>query len=291
MKTKPPFPSSLLFAASALMLVILSLACSLGAPTAAAPQPVSAETEDAGFPTDTPSPAPNALPTGTVEDLVSHCPTAEEIASVNADLTLQFDADPTAGVLVCTAADGSADLTRLQERAYQAVLMMKKIPFDQPLPWTDLPLYDWFVHAIDGIRFRGDIETSGCCDPANFINVQTANLSALQTNRWLDPSMGSGLRDLMVLFVHEARHNEGYLHTCGENSNMDNTAAEMGAWGVQYQLEMWLAYHTDRNFYRSLDTAPTYYQEMSLGSANFLRETRFCAEPAATPGPTPTLFP
>ncbi len=225
-----------------------------------------------------------------IDEVLAQCPSAAEIASIDTDIKLQFDADPTTGTLVCTSANGSVDLTRLQERAYQAILMMKKIEFSQPLPWTDKPLYDWFVGAIDGIRFPGDIEFSFCCDPENFINIQTNNLSALQTNRWIDPKLGTGLQGLMVLFVHEARHNENFPHTCGAE---DNTISEMGAWGVQYHLLWWLAFYSDRNFNSPTDVYlyPAYYQELALGEANWTREIRFCIEPAMTPGSTPTLFP
>ncbi|MDL1941437.1 hypothetical protein FBQ99_03715 [Chloroflexi bacterium CFX2] len=280
--------SGLIFSVFLMFVLGCSPAASVPADEAAVTPPASPPTDTAAASPITDTPSPTTPPQGKVEDLVSRCPTAEEIASVNADLTLQFDHDPTAGTLVCTAASGSADLTRLQERTYQAVLMMKKIKFDEPLPWTDLPLYDWFVNAIDGIRFRGDIEQSSCCEPANFINVQTENLAALQTNRWLDPGMGAGLQGLLVLYVHEARHNEGFPHTCGVN---DNTIAEMGAWGVQYHLLMWFAYHTDRDFFSAPDAPPTYYQEMALSEANWVRGLNFCAEPTMTPGPTPTLKP
>ncbi len=172
--------------------------------------------------------------TPTVDDLISTCPSAQEISDFNADLTITFDSDPTAGTLVCRAADGSADLTRLQERAYQALRLMRKIPFDTPLPWTSKSLYDWFVDAIQGIRFTNG-SGSFCCNPQGVINIGTNNLAALQysTSGWL--------ASLMVLFVHEARHNEGLAHTCGSG---DQTLAELGSWGVQYYLFEWMAFHT-----------------------------------------------
>ncbi len=52
----------------------------------------------------------------TVDEVLAACPSAADIALVDADLDLQFEADPSAGALVCPAAAGSADLTFVQER-------------------------------------------------------------------------------------------------------------------------------------------------------------------------------
>src|SRR6478736_3739263 len=79
----------------------------------------------------------NASPTLTqgstspVEDLISQCPSSSEVASFNADLAISFEGDPTAGKLVCHATDGSADLTRFQERVYQALRVMKALRFSK----------------------------------------------------------------------------------------------------------------------------------------------------------------
>ncbi len=63
------------------------------------------------------------------------------------------------------------------------------------------------------------------------MNIVTA-LFALDTNRWLQRGdWAENVQGLMVLMVHEARHGEGYAHTCGV---IDQTIAEMSAYGVQY---------------------------------------------------------
>ena len=88
-----------------------------------------------------------------MDEALADCPTAAEIAEVDSKINLSFEADPTAGRLVCTMAAGSADLTREQKNAYNAILIMKDLKFDAPLPWTDQPLYDWFTGTISGIRY------------------------------------------------------------------------------------------------------------------------------------------
>ena len=205
--------------------------------------------------------APPAQTATTVEELTSTCPTAAEVAAFNSELDLRFDADPSAPTLVCTAAQGSADLTRLKERVYQALRIMKQFnsPFLTPLPYTDKGLYDWFTNAIHGIRFRSDIQYSFCCDPSGYINIQTNNLGILQFNtpEWL--------LSTMVLFMHEARHNEGYGHTC---FSKDQTLQELGAWGVQYYTDAWLAFYSGA-FLSSKNPmlAPTYYREWMWSDA------------------------
>jgi hypothetical protein len=212
----------------------------------------------------------------TVDEVLAQCPTAEEIALVNAKVALKFDADPSAGTLVCTADAGSANLTRLQERTYQAILMMRRLKFDTPLPWTSKPLFTWFTDNIKEIRYRDDIENSFCC-----IDVKAdPNICALLTNRWGDPETADcGLRDMLVLFVHEARHAEGKPHTCNFVNGIfihDNTLEELGAWGVQHYLMKWFADHSDPTFLTSSQPSPTYYRDSASHEADVIHKTRIC---------------
>lgn len=171
---------------------------------------------------------------GTVSlaSLASSCPSAADIAAFDVDLKLTFEGDPTAGTLVCTGAAGSRDLTRLQERAYQTLRVMRDISFDAPLPWTSKPLYEWLRDAIDGIRFRNDIDVSFCCEPDRVINIQTRNLAAISREA-PEKDMPSALVYTALLFAHEARHSEGRPHSCG---SADRAPEELGAWGIQRAL-------------------------------------------------------
>ena len=186
--------------------------------------------------------AANSQSPGTVDPLIATCPSAADVAAISADLDISFESDPTGGTLVCTAASGSADLTRAQERAFQALRVMRQLQFTRPLPWTSLQLYAWLNNAIDGIRFRGDISTSFCCSPPRVVNIQLQNLSALSTKRWADPQFGSGLSGLVGVITHEARHSEGPGHTCAGGN--DATYQERGAWAIQHDLYLWLALYT-----------------------------------------------
>jgi hypothetical protein len=284
-----------------LILLLLPIAaCNLPSPsisptaTPATVFRVDTETPTAALaPSNTIERQPSATPKPpNVQDLIDRCPTPAEIAGVEAGVKLSFEFDPTAGTLRCRAADGSADLTLLQLRAYQVLIVMQRLTFDQPLPWTDLPLYAWFTSTIDGIRFRNDIQNSFCCDPPHTINLVTG-LFALESDRWLQAeNRDANIQSLMVLMIHEARHSQGFFHTCGTK---DQTLEEMGAFGVQYWTYMWLAYHSDPAFMTPGGSQANLYRELNRDMAmKFLATSAagsgpFCQQATLTPGPSPTV--
>ncbi len=79
------------------------------------------------------------------------------------------------------------------------------------------------------------------------------------------------------MFVHEARHNEFGGHTCGTN---DNTRAEMGAWGVQYYLETYLANNLeDPSFLTIPDPGlAAYYSQTAMNDAEMILRSSFCLD-------------
>jgi hypothetical protein len=222
----------------------------------------------------TPTPVGEIFPP-TVDEVLAECPAAQEIREVDARISLRFESDPTAGRFVCTASAGSADLTRLQKNAYNAILIMKRITVDAPLPWTDQSLYDWFTGTITAIRFRSDIAFHSCCGTPPTINIKT-ELQALYSERW------TAVGKLTALLVHEARHT--YMaHTC---QGKDRTISEMGAYGVEAHLYQLLAYSVDPDFLAMLDPGPTNdYREAARFSFYTLQKNQFCAEP------TPAVLP
>ena len=171
------------------------------------------------------------------DDILARCPTPSEVAVSDFDLNLVFESDPTAGQIVCTAEQSSRDLTLLEAQVYRVLTIMRQLEFDASLPWTSNSLYGWMVSSIDGMRFRSDAKNSSCCSN-NMITIRaTENLNAL-----VYPTDFRWVGTLLVLFVHEARHNNGKPHTCGSS---DNTIAELGAWGVQYYMNLFLGTHSD----------------------------------------------
>lgn len=205
-----------------------------------------------------------------MDELLADCPTAEEIAGVDSRIDMQFDADPTAGVLVCSAAAGSADLTREQKNAYNAILIMKELTFDAPLLWTDQTLYDWFTTTISAIRYRSDIASHSCCGTPPTINIR-AELHTFYSDRW------TAVGRLMALYVHEARHT--YMaHRC--EKGVDRTIAELGAYGVEARLYEWLAYHGDPAFLTMLAPGPTIdYREAARHYFFSMQGNMFCLDP------------
>ena len=154
------------------------------------------------------------------------CPTRAEIAGL--DLEVSFEGYIGAET-ACRAADGSLDLSVVQKNVYRALLFMQRVEFDAPLPWTDRTLWQWFRSAINGIRIRLDIPTHGCCSPARVINLLGTGAD--------ESTIPTGYMEMMV---HEARHAEGVPHNCG---NFDRRISDMGAYGVQYSLLIWLGTH------------------------------------------------
>lgn len=240
---------------------------------------------DSGAPSATTLAAPGASAGSTafgapdadgIDDFLASCPSATDVAFVREQFDLQFDADPTAPDLVCAASEGSVDLTRLQERAVQAFLVMEVTLFAEPLPWTDLHMFEWVTGAIDGIRFRDDIDESYCCEPDRYVNVAIADLPGMESERWIDPSTGTGMLDLVGLIVHQARHSEGFVHTCEDGIN-DQTAAELGAWGAESALYRWYADQADQRFFVDL-TRPDFYSEAARQRADEILEMRLCGE-------------
>jgi hypothetical protein len=241
-----------------LAIVGFAMACNLSRPALQrTPSPSDsfapvAVSETPGIPpSDSPSAAGTPTPVGeilppTVDEILAECPAAQEIREVDARISLRFESDPTAGRFVCTAPAGSADLTRLQKNAYNAVPIMKRLTFDDPPPWTDQSLYDWFTGTITAIRFRSDIAFHSCCGTPLTINIKTG-LQALYSDRW------TAVGKLTALYIHEARHT--YLaHSC---EGRDRTISEMGAYGVEAHLDQLLAYRVDPDFLAMLDPGPT----------------------------------
>jgi formylglycine-generating enzyme required for sulfatase activity len=263
----------------------------------------SANASVAGSPTTT-------LGQMTAADFFKRCPTADEVADVNSKLVLTFPNDPTAGTLVCKTADGSADLTLLQKHAYQAIIIMKYLQFDQPLPWTDKQLYDWFTSAVSGINFDYSEGDSQCCVNGMIIAKVQDDTFIMTQNVWangvkgpeitgetgLGASWGPGLMDTTGLFVHEARHNEGdrHLHLCKPINGTfinDLHLADMDAYGVQYYFFLWMAQHGDPAFLKAPGSDPNAYRETAMYDAYMILKYHFCNDPTPTPGPMPTVMP
>jgi hypothetical protein len=206
----------------------------------------------------------------TVDALISTCPTKSEIAAFNRDLRLSFENDPSEAQ--------RCGMTLLRDRAYQALRAMRELRFTRGLPWTKRTLYGWFTNAVRGVRFRGDTDTSFCCDPARTVNIEAPYMDALvdPSHGWLTRDDDESLSALLVELVHEARHAEGKEHTC--RAFNDTTLAESGAWTVEIMLELWLGLYST-GFY----DAPGWrdrYRSASLRDAQADME-QICSLPVA----------
>jgi hypothetical protein len=238
-------------------------------------------TQEPPEPTPPPSTAtatPSLPVDATIDEALARCPTADEIALVDNRIRLTFVDDPTVPKLVCHASDGSVDLTRLEEFAYQAVLSMRRIKFDAPLPWTDKNMFRWFTDAVTGIQFA-KTQYSHCCESPMDI-VITTDITIPDDIYWDED--GWGVRGFIGLLAHEARHAEGYPHTCAYSEAAggyadDQTMEEMGAWAVNSLYFQWVADHSDVAYMTPVDAPPASYRDMARESAESLAHYRICS--------------
>ena len=194
-------------------------------------------------PPTTPAPPP-APPPSTTEpptfasdaaEFLATCPTPSEVAAIDAELELVFISR--AGSLACTESAGSVDLTVTQMGAYQTLRLMKAARFSEPLPWTELSLWDWLVAAIDGIEFDSTVADSSCCRGGNIVVASEGSSWSTAYHRPESLTLDAAAIAWTQLFVHMARHAEGPRHTCDGGS--DQTFAEMGAWAYVYNTLLW----------------------------------------------------
>jgi hypothetical protein len=220
-----------------------------------------------------------------INTVSARCPSADEIRAINRDLRLEFDSDPTKGVMSaerCTESAGSRNLTVMQARVYRALATLKRLTFQEPLPWTRDPVYRWLTRTVRGVRFRDDIANSSCCGPDRLINVaarlQPAAAGRGQSGFGLaitDPAsrMPTDFRMLggfLQLLVHEARHRDGKPHTCGTR---DQTISEMGAWGAAWAFQRWIAEKSAPDFVPPVIAAQLLQQAASICSGQICGRT------------------
>jgi hypothetical protein len=250
-----------------------------------------------GYPPRICDPHGDSLPEdGSIDEAARRCPTAGEVALVDSLITMTFVHDPSGADLVCRKKDGSADLTAFQKKGYQGVLAMRWVQFDEPLPWTDRRMFDWFTRTVSGIRFD-DVENSYCCWRDREIVISTGTYYPYDFG-WVasdGPCPDCGLFHLPGVLAHEARHAEGFLHTCGTD---DATFDEMGAWAVHYLWFYWLAKHASSWFMRSREGYPEDLHQSAPRQMTRAYLSNFCSggipdewAPPSTPEPAPMSTP
>jgi hypothetical protein len=98
----------------------------------------------------------------------------------------------------------------------------------KPLPWTGGSGADWWAHTgVTGIKVQslsadGSIRAQCCTDGEITLDPASLTLTPVE---------------LAAVLMHEARHAEGYRHTCG---SMDQSFAEGGAWAISAMTYEWL---------------------------------------------------
>lgn len=194
------------------------------------------------------------------------CPPRVDIEEVQREIPLTIKSDASAGKLACREEEGSANLTLAQFEIYQALLFLRRLRFDAPLPWTEQTVYQWLRSTIPaGIVLDSTGNSHSCLNCAGPVTIVLADGHWSPFNRSISGMPYEGI-------VHEARHADGWDHTCKYNTSgrfiRDRTVSEMGAFGVQYFLNLWLDLHS---------TEPEPFRKYSRRRAAELR-TGFCCE-------------
>ena len=121
-------------------------------------------------------------PTNTFLDArVAVCPTAAELATVS-DVRVVVTGVAASRPLVCRASEGSADMTYHMRRVRQALILMKELRFDAPLPWTDnRTLWEWFRGLGVGMNVVMDDSNNSCCGGDRMIHLSVGSTTAEPT--------------------------------------------------------------------------------------------------------------
>jgi hypothetical protein len=215
-----------------------------------------------------PSPTPEPV---TADAIMATCPTADKVAEIDARIDLHFELNPYPSTLVCLASEGSADLTLFEKNVYNGLRVLQALEFDEPLPWTELNLYDWLTQAASGAIFSAGYEYSHCCSPEGLTYIKKNSFFSEDTDQWIADGMEGGVRDLMVLLFHEARHNEtGIGHPCEPQNIHDNNLEEMQAWAIQHYALLWMADHSAEGFFTERE------RDVSRTEAQWVHDYMFC---------------
>lgn len=104
------------------------------------------------------------------------------------------------------------------------------------VPFLDEAAGTWFRRHVRGIRLDPSLPTNvraQCCGPDRLIRWSTS---------WLpDPGDSRDAQVAAAILIHEARHAQGYLHSCADQRR-DRTFGEGGAWALQ---SAWLRHRGD----------------------------------------------
>jgi len=233
---------------------------------------------------------PSAAQAQSIDDIFARCPTPAEIAAIDAIMTISIEGDPTGPALVCTAAGGSQNMTKLRRNIYNVLRAAQAIRFSQPLPWSNqTSVWDWlrFESGVSMIRLRTDIGGSSCCSPSNAINLAVSSNVLALADKWVEDDLaGGGLVGGLALIVHEARHHNGGGHTCG---SMDQTVDELGSWGAQLYFYVWLDRYADHNLIRPAVGDRMYYRDWHLTTAEDVKRL-ICNPPVIVKGTVVEFF-
>ncbi|MBU1050362.1 hypothetical protein KKG90_10105 [Candidatus Bipolaricaulota bacterium] len=188
-----------------------------------------------------------------IEDIHSFlgtCPSLRELAILQSDfpIVLELSLRVQEPIYTCYELSGAIRTPSDQLAIIQALRVIRHMRLSRPLPWTDLHPYEWLKSRIGAIAVSDTASFNHCCHTVfpigkpqgvQAMTLQKADDKLLAYRMvWRDPSAGTGMGNLILLILHEARHID-LPHDC--DGIDDSSLRYMGAWGVQITVAQYLA--------------------------------------------------
>ncbi len=188
-----------------------------------------------------------------IEDIHSFletCPSPRELAILQSDFPIVLELSVRVHEPVYTCREPSSAIRTASDQLtiIQALRVIRHMRLSRPLPWTDLHPYEWLKSKIGAIAVSDTASFNYCCHTVfpigkpqgvSAMTLQKADDKLLAYRMvWRDPSAGTGLGNLLLLILHEARHID-LPHDC--EGIYDSSLNYMGAWGVQITVAQYLA--------------------------------------------------
>lgn len=199
----------------------------------------------AGTPTLPPPTYPHGI--AHLGQFIEQCPTLDPaIALIRADFDLRRNGVPI-GEVACSEPISALPIAQYTDAliALQTLRIAYYMDWGQigHLPWTFGSLYPWLKSKVQGIDIRSDSGYSYCCETIAgklFFVFKAQD----EFNRDFDRTW-QGLSGDLDLFVHEARHVDGFPHSscCGIPGGCDDVfdVHSLSPYGTQWWLNaMWL---------------------------------------------------
>ncbi len=204
----------------------------------------------------------------TIDQMLSRCPTNQEMIEIRRDFNIYFDNDVPLTSWTCT---NEGNESSIMLSVYNTFRALKLLRFNEAIPFIEYDnFYDWLLSLNINFHIFNGSDSDYSWGAGNTLHIK-ARVMTDYSKEWTNPSSGVGIDNKLALVIHEARHTDpagAYRHTCGKDGSNDTTLSAGGAWSLQYYYWLWLQNHSG-NF-----LTPTQKEFAGSNARNTLE--RFC---------------